>query len=216
MSSRSLLIAAMLLALAAPSVAQSTDFRPLTEWRAYRGTGIPAEWQLKDGLIVHQPGGGDLVSVESFANFEFDFEWRISVGGNSGVMYRVSEDFGAPYESGPEYQILDNAGHADGRAPITAAASVYGLYAPSADLTKPVGEWNAGRIIVTGTHVEHWLNGQKVLDYELGSPDWKQRVAASKFAAWPAYGTITRGHIDLQDHGNEVAYRNLMVKVLPD
>ncbi|HVY51904.1 MAG TPA: DUF1080 domain-containing protein, partial [Devosia sp.] len=105
---------------------------------------------------------------------------------------------------------------ADGKSPLTSAASNYGLYAPSADFTRPVGEWNTGRIVVKGNHVEHWLNGTKVLDYEIGSPDWTERVAHSKFAAWPEYGTIATGPIDLQDQGNPVAYRNLMIKVLPD
>jgi hypothetical protein len=200
----------------APALAEDAGFRPLTEWRAWRGTGLPPQWTIGNGVIEHQPGGGDLVSVGIFHNFELSFDWRISTGGNSGVIYRSSEDFPAPYQTGAEYQILDNAGHADGKSPLTSAASNYGLYAPSADLTRPVGEWNAARIIVDGNHVEHWLNGTKVLDYEIGSPDWKQRVAQSKFAAWPEYGTVATGHIDLQDHGNAVAYRNVMIKMLPD
>ncbi len=200
----------------APAVAQDAGFRPLNEWRAYGGTGIPPQWIIASGEIDHVPGGGDLVSVETFHNFELNFEWRISAGGNSGVIYRSSEDFPAPYQTGPEYQILDNTGHPDGKSPLTSAASNYGLYAPSADLTKPVGEWNTARIVVNGNHVEHWLNGTKVLEYELGSADWQQRVAQSKFAAWPEYGTVATGHIDLQDHTNAVAYRNLMIKVLPD
>ncbi|HEX4298259.1 MAG TPA: DUF1080 domain-containing protein [Devosia sp.] len=200
----------------APTLAEDAGFRPLTEWRAWRGTGIPPQWTIKDGVIELQPGGGDLVSVETFHNFELSFEWRISAGGNSGVIYRSSEDFPLSYQTGAEYQILDNTGHPDGKSPLTSAASNYGLYAPSADVTKPVGEWNTARIVVSGNHVEHWLNGTEVLDYEIGSPDWKQRVAQSKFAAWPEYGTIGTGHIDLQDHGNPVAYRNLMIKVLPN
>lgn len=200
----------------APALAEDAGFRPLTAWRAWRGTGIPAQWTIRNGVIEHQPGGGDLVSVETFHNFELSFDWRISAGGNSGVIYRSSEDFAMPYQTGAEYQILDNAGHADGKSPLTSAASDYGLYPPSADFTRPVGEWNAARVVVNGNYVEHWLNGVKVLDYEIGSPDWKQRVAQSKFAAWPEYGTTATGHVDLQDHGDPVAYRNLMIKVLPD
>ena len=200
----------------APALADDAGFRPLTAWRAWRGTGIPPQWTISNGVIEHQPGGGDLVSVETFHNFELSFDWRISAGGNSGVIYRSSEDFPAPYLPGAEYQILDNFGHAAVKSPLTSAACGYGLYAPSADFTKPVGEWNAARIVVDGDHVEHWLNGTMVLEYELGSPDWKQRVEQSKFAAWPEYGTIATGHIDLQDHGNAVAYRNILIKVLPD
>ena len=160
---------AALLCFATPALAAESA-RPLTEWRAYGGGGMPATWSIMDGVITHTPGGGDLISVETFADFEFDFDWKIAPGGNSGIMYHVDEQFGAPYQSGPEYQILDNAGHSDGKSPLTSAASCYGLYAPAADLTRPVGEWNTGRIVVDGAHVEHWLNGTKVLDYDFGPP----------------------------------------------
>jgi hypothetical protein len=200
---------------AAPALAQDAGFRPLTEWRAWRGTGMPPQWTISNGVIEHQPGGGDLVSVETFHNFELSFDWRISAGGNSGVIYRSSEDYSLPYSSGPEYQVLDNATAEGGNDPLQQAAGCYGLYAPTA-APKPAGEWNSARIVVNGNHVEHWLNGQEVVDYEIASADWKQRVAHSKFAAWPEYGTIATGHIDLQDHGSPVAYRNLMIKVLPD
>ncbi len=209
---------AALLAILAVSIgpAPADEARPLAEWRAWRGTGIPPQWTIRDGVIEHTPGGGDLVSVETFHNFELSFDWRISAGGNSGVIYRSSEAFRAPYQTGAEYQILDNAGHADGRSPLTSAASTYALFAPSTDFTRPVGEWNSGRIVVNGNRVEHWLNGNRVLDYEIGSPEWKRRVAQSKFGALPEYGTIATGHVVLQDHGNPVAYRNLTITVLPD
>ena len=208
---------AALLLLASPVLAQQADaegYRPLTEWRAYRGTGIPAQWTIDGTTIQHTPGGGDLVSAEEFQNFDLSFEWQIAPGGNSGVMYRVSEDFPAPYQTGPEYQILDNAsadGHDD---PLQTAAGCYGLYAPAA-AAKPAGDWNSARIIVDGNHVEHWLNGIKVVDYDIDSADWRARVAKSKFTAWPEYATLRTGHIDLQDHGSPVAYRNLRIKVLP-
>jgi hypothetical protein len=196
--------------------ARAQDAQPLTEWRAYGGTGMPATWSISDGVIAHTPGGGDLISVAAFANFELGFEWKISPGGNSGVFYRVDEAHGAAFQSGPEYQILDNAGHADGEVPATSAASAYGLYAPARDVTRPVGTWNTARIVVRAGHVEHWLNGEMVLAYEMGSTDWQARVAASKFAAWPAYGTLPTGHIVLQDHDSPVAYRNVTIRVLPD
>jgi hypothetical protein len=203
-----------MVALARPVSAD--DSSPLIAWRAYGGTGMPQQWSIAEGVISHSPGGGDLISIDAYRNFELTFDWRISPGGNSGVMYRVDERYGAPYQSGPEYQILDNAGHPDGQSPLTSAASVYGLYAPSADITRPVGEWNAARIVVDGTHVEHWLNGHMVVSYELGSPDWQSRVATSKFAAWPAYGTLPVGHIVLQDHGAAVDYRDIAIRRLPD
>lgn len=205
-----------ILLLAGPALAQQADpegYRLLTEWRAYKGTGVPAQWTIEGNTIRHTPGGGDLVSAEQFQNFDLQFDWQIAPGGNSGVMYRVSEDYPAPYQSGPEYQILDNAsadGHDD---PLQTAAGCYGLYAPVA-AALPAGQWNSARIVVDGNHVEHWLNGVKVVDYTIGSPDWQSRVANSKFAAWPEFAASPRGHIDLQDHGSPVAYRNLRIKVL--
>lgn len=165
--------------------------------------------------VSHVPGGGDLVSLPSLENFELDFEWKIAPGGNSGVFYRVNPDLGPAYESGPEYQILDNKGHPDGRNPLTSAGSAYGLYAPSQDASKPAGEWNSGKIVVDGSHVEHWLNGVKILEFTMGSEEWAARVAASKFAAWPGFGVQKSGHIVLQDHGAEVAFRAIRLRALP-
>ena len=104
--------------------------------------------------------------------------------------------------------------HPDGRSKLTSAASCYGLYAPSEDATKRVGEWNQARIVVNGNHVEHWLNGKKVVTYELSNDDWNARVAKSKFVAWKKFGTLKRGKIDLQDHGDAVAYRSIKIKQL--
>ena len=192
------------------------DFAPLTAWRAYGGTDVPSSWRMTGNDISHSPGGGDLISVERFGDFELAFDWRIAPGGNSGVFYRVDEAAGIAHASGPEYQILDNQGHPDGQNPLTSAASAFALYAPAEDVTRPAGEWNSARILVDGTHVEHWLNGTKVLEFELGSPDWEARVADSKFADLPAYGKASEGHISLQDHGSAVDYRNFRVRALPD
>ena len=201
--------------LATPALADD-GFRPLTAFHSYAtGAPPPPNWRIEGDTIMHTPGGGDIVSNESFADFELDFDWKISPGGNSGVMYRVIENpKAAPSDSGLEYQILDNHGHSDGKDPLTSAASAYAIYAPSRDMTKPVGDWNSARIIARGNHVEHWLNGVQVLSYELGSPDWKRRVAASKFAHTPTYGASPKGGIDLQDHGFPVSYRNMRIKVL--
>jgi hypothetical protein len=214
----SLVIGAVLAlsALAAPAGSAEDGWRPLAGWTAAGGGAVPPNWQISGGDISHTPGGGDLVSTETFANFELAFDWRVAPGGNSGVMYRVGGGAGAPFQRGPEYQILDNARHPDGRNPLTSAASAYGLYAPSADVTRPAGEWNSARILVDGAHVEHWLNGTMVLAYELGSADWNERVAASKFASLPGYGRAPEGHISLQDHGNVVDYRNMRVRILAD
>jgi hypothetical protein len=159
--------------------------------------------------------GGDIVTTEQFANFELALEWKVAPGGNSGVFYRVTEAGENTYHTGPEMQVLDDARHADGGSRLTSAGAVYGLYGAPAGIVKPAGEWNAARIVANGSHVEHWLNGVKVAEYELGSPEWQRLVDASKFKEWPGYGRAARGHIALQDHGDWVAYRNIRIRVLP-
>ena len=201
--------------MAVSATAQDDVLRPLTEWRAADGGAMPDTWKINGEIISHKPGGGDIESIDTFADFELTFDWRIAPGGNSGVAYRVGDGTGAAYERGPEYQILDNAGHADGKNPLTSAGSVYGLYPPSQDATRPAGEWNSGRIVVDGAHVEHWLNGVRIVQYELGSSDWTERVAGSKFVAWPQFGKAGVGHIVLQDHGSAVDYRNMRIRLLP-
>ena len=142
------------------------------------------------------------------------FDWKISANGNSGVIYRIATTEEYPWQTGAEYQVLHNGGHADGKNPITSAGSNFAVIAPSKDVTKPVGEWNESRLIARGKHVEHWLNGVKVVEYEVGSADWETRVKASKFAKLANYGRVPKGHIALQDHGNLVSYRNLKIRPL--
>lgn len=184
-------------------------------WRGYRGTGAPAGWEVVNGELTRVGPGGDIVTVDEYGDFELELEWKVAPGGNSGIMYRVTETAANSYESGPEMQVLDDSGHADGRSRLTSAGSAYGLYPAPEGVVKPAGEWNAVRLVVNGNHVEHWLNGQKVVDYELGSPDWEAKVKASKFAEWPGYGRAARGRIALQDHGDRVAYRNIRIRELP-
>lgn len=193
------------------------DGRTLNGWRGYHMSAPPSGWQVVDGAITRVAEGGDLITNDEFGNFELALEWKISPGGNSGIIYRVVEDSLLDYvwRSGPEYQVLDNARHPDGRDPKTSAGSDFALYAPVRDVTRPVGEWNQARIVVNGNHVEHWMNGVKLLEYELGSPDWEARVAASKFHTMPRYGRAARGHIALQDHEAWVAYRNIRIRPLP-
>ena len=194
------------------------DGEDLSEWRGYKRQDIPAGWQAKQGQLVFTPpeeGGGDLITKRAFDDFELRFDWKISEGGNSGVIYRVSEDRESTWNTGPEYQILDNEGHPDAtNGSDRQAAANYALHAPTADADRPAGAWNQGRIVVRGNHVEHWLNGQQVVEYELGSSDWKERVENSKFSSMPGYGQNESGHIALQDHGQKVWYRNLKIKPL--
>ena len=154
------------------------------------------------------------MTVEQFGNFELRLDWRISEGGNSGIMFRVSPDGKETYETGPEMQVLDNQRHADGKDPLTTAGSCYGLYAPVRDVTRPVGEWNVVVIIARGAHVEYWLNDVQVVKYELWSPEWEALVKASKFGSMPGYGRSKKGHIVLQDHDDQVWYRNIRIRQL--
>ena len=130
------------------------------------------------------------------------------------IFFGIVENNGPPYESGPEMQVLDNDGHADGKNPLTSAGSNYGLNAPSVNTTRPAGHWNQARITRQGDYVEYWLNGLNVVEYKLGSPEWRQLVAKSKFADWPDYGIHHEGHIGLQDHGDPVWYRNIRIRRL--
>jgi hypothetical protein len=190
------------------------DGRTTAGWRGYRGQDAPAGWQVVDGALTRVGSGGDIVTADQFGDFELELDWMVAPGGNSGILYRVTEEGENTYNTGPEMQVLDDARHADGRSRLTAAGAAYGLYPSPAGVVKPAGEWNHARLVVDGNRVEHWLNGQKVVEYELGSTDWRQRVANSKFAEWPGYGRAARGHIALQDHGDRVAYRDIRVREL--
>lgn len=188
------------------------DGRTAAGWRGFRQTSMPAGWQVVDGALTRVGGGGDIVTVGDFADFELALEWRIAPAGNSGIMYRVSEAEDATHFTGPEMQVLDNAGHADGRSPFSSAGACYGLYAPSADVTRPVGSWNEVRIVAIGPRIEHWLNGTRIVEYEIGSADWLMRLQASPFRDLPRYGREARGRIALQDHGDRVAYRSVKIR----
>jgi hypothetical protein len=194
------------------------DGKSTAGWHKYKDKGVGDQWKAVDGALTlsHKGGkdGGDIVTDDAFDSFELAIEWKVSPGANSGIMYHVDEAEDAPFFTGPEYQILDNTKHEDGKHKETSAASCYALYPPTKDVTKPVGEWNQTRIIVKGNHVEHWLNDVKVVEYELGSDDWNERVKASKFNEWKKFGTIKKGGIDLQDHGDDVAYRNIKIRPL--
>jgi len=181
-------------------------------WRGFKKDKLPNGWKMSDeGVLTHTKGGGDIVTDKQYQNFILELDWRISEGGNSGIFFHVSEDHDSVWLGGPEMQILDNEAHKDAMNLKTSAGSNYALYAPCKDVTKPVGEWNHVKLVVDGSHVEHWLNGTKLLEYELWSDDWKARVAASKFKDMPPYGLGKTGHIALQDHGDLVSFRNISI-----
>jgi hypothetical protein len=188
------------------------DGSNLDAWRGYAQEPIGQGWKIAEGsLYFDGSGGGDIVTRAEFSDFELTFEWKVAPGSNSGVMYRVGLGDKAPYFTGPEYQILDDDRHADGKNPLTSAASLYALYAPIDKQLQPVGEWNAAKIVARGDRIEHWLNGKKVVEADLASDEWADLVSASKFKAWPKFGTRPSGHIAFQDHGNPVWYRDIRI-----
>ena len=185
-------------------------------WRGYKVDSLPSGWRYDAaaGTLTRERPAGDIVSRAEYTDFELELEWRVGLKGNAGVFYHATEATDVIYENAPEMQILDNGGHNDGKNPLTSAGSNYALNAPSADVTRPVGEWNQARIVILGPHVEHWLNGTKVVEYELWSPAWVESVKKSKFDQWPTYGLARRGHIGLQDHGDVVAFRHIRIREL--
>jgi 3-keto-disaccharide hydrolase len=191
------------------------DGKTTAGWRGFKKDSLPAGWQVVDGSLTRVAPAGDIMTRDKYRDFELTLEWNISVGGNSGIFYRASEDDSEIYWSAPEMQVLDDAKHPDGLSRLTAAGADYDIYPSPAGVVKAAGEWNRVRLVVKGNHVEHWLNGVKVVEYELGSPDWEARVKASKFAPHVHYGRNREGYIGLQDHGDRVAYRDIKIKVLP-
>ena len=191
------------------------DGTSLDAWRGYQGQPIPSGWHIAGNTLAKDVPVADIVTKDEFADFELQIEWKIGEGGNSGIFYRGSEEYSHIYWSGPEYQLLDDIKAEDNKTRFTCAGAAYGIYASPEGHLKPVGEWNSTRIIVRGSHVEHWLNGFKLLEYELGSPDWLDRVKKSKFSAWPNYGLAKSGHIGLQgDHPGTLAFRNIRIREL--
>lgn len=191
------------------------DGRTPTGWRGYKQQTMPDGWTVVDGTLTKSSATGDIITTDQFADFELELEWKLSRGGNAGLFYRATEEYPRVYWSAPEYQLLDDPNARDGRSRLTAAGAAYALYPAPEGVVKPAGEWNTTRIVVRGSHVEHWLNGQKLLEYELGSPDWEVKVKASKFADWPNYGRAKSGHIAIQgDHGGALSVRNVRIREL--
>ena len=196
------------------------DWRPLFDgkttggWRGFRQARIPAGWTVVDGALTRTGEAGDIITVEEFSNFELEFEWKITPGGNSGIHYRVTEEDVEMWMAAPEYQVIDDTGYPGELAPAQKTGANYALHPPARSAARPAGEWNAARILANGSHVEHWLNGVKIVEYELWSDDWNARVLASKFKDHPRYGLARRGRIGLQDHGDRVAFRNIRIKTL--
>ena len=197
------------------------DGRTVDAWRGYkRPDASESRWKVEEGTLTLPPENGrdthgqrDIISKETFEQFELVFDWRIAPGGNSGVKYFILEDLDSAI--GHEYQLIDDERHADAKVgPHRQTAALYDVL-PAADRpTKPAGEWNTTRIVVRGQTVEHWLNGKKVLQYELNSPDLNAAIAKSKFKSIDRFGKRQNGHLLLQDHGDQVWFRNIKIRRL--
>lgn len=201
------------------------DGKNINNLRGYRQSAFPTKgWIIENGVLRTDPTAAaaervDLITNDKYRNFELEYEWRISPGGNSGVMYHVAELPDKPtYFTGPEVQILDDDKHPDakrGKEGSRTAGALYDLIAPSANKTlRPVGEFNKARLVVRNGKVEHYLNGKKVVDYDLNSDQMKQLIAESKFNEMPRFGREGEGHIAFQHHGEEVAFRNIRIRRL--
>jgi hypothetical protein len=191
--------------------------KDLSGWRLYGKQVEPGSgWKVENGILkkVAKVRGGDIITTNQFDDFDLTWEWRVEKGGNNGLKYLVTEK--RPGAPGHEYQLIDDQGHADAKVGAKRmTASFYDVMPPAADKPlKPAGEWNSSRVMVKGNHVEHWLNGTKVLEYELGSEAVKKAVAESKFKNSPRFGEKTRGHIMLTDHGDEAWFRNIHLRPL--
>ena len=195
------------------------ELSDLSNWRGYRRQDLPRSWRNEGDVIAFAPAseagqGGDIVTREQFGDFELQYQWRISEGGNSGVMYRATEEEETPWRTGPEMQILDDARHADGKIPSHRAGALYDLIVPPENIARPVGEWNEARVVVRGKHIQQWLNGHLTADVVVGSPQWNEAYGRSKFAQMSSFASKERGHIVLQDHGDPVWFRGVRVRRL--
>jgi hypothetical protein len=198
---------------------QLFDGKSFKGWHSYLEKEVLPQWKIEDrGIVLSEKGGRDLITDKEYENFELELEWKISEGGNSGIVYHVHED--AAHKSadvtGLEMQVLDNERHPNAKQGADrTAGSLFDMVAPSdSTACRPAGQWNKIRLIVNNNAVQHYLNGIRIAEYHIGGADWDRLVAQSKFKGWPYFGKFKTGHIALQDHGNKVWYRNIRIREL--
>lgn len=189
-----------------------------THWRGYNMDEVPDGWSLEEGILLFEPTeegrSGDLMTQDMYSDFELELEYRISEGGNSGILHHGIEQDGLAFHwSAPEYQLLDNSAYPESR-PDGLTASLYALIPAEPQNTRPAGEWNQVTIRSEGPHVEYWQNGEKVVEYDRWTSEWFERVRGTKFEDYPSFGTIPEGHIGFQDHSDAVSFRNVRIRAL--
>ena len=198
------------------------DGKTTEGWRGYNMDKMPPGWKVIDGVLTRAAGGAggkgagggdDIITVDQFDNFDLRLQWRVGKGENSGILYRVKEGADTSWHVAPEMQVLDDQGWGEDERRHHAGA-LYDLYAPSKSVVKSPNQWNEARIVADGNHIEHWLNGEKVVEVECYSDDWNERVAKSKFKDKPDFAKARQGHICLQDHSGKVEYRTIRIKKL--
>jgi hypothetical protein len=198
------------------------DGKTLKGWHGYNKTGTVKNWEIEDGALVclgaaKNASGGDIVTDKKFSNFELKWEWKVDKGSNSGVMYHVLEGpkWHSPYETGPEYQIIDDVTFPEHLEEWQKAGADYAMH-PANDqkVLKPVGGWNTSKLIFNKGHVEHWLNGKKIVEFDANSADWKKKRDAGKWKDYPDYAKSMTGEIALQDHGDKAYYKHIMIREL--
>ncbi len=191
------------------------DGSSLDGWHTYLKENVEG-WKVEEGMLITEGGNGDIVTDEDFENFELYFEWKISEKGNSGLLFNIIEDekYAATYVTAPEYQLIDDSNYPQELTEKQKSGANYDIHAPSKLAAKTPGEFNVSRLVVNKGHVEHFLNGEKVVEYELWSDQWKEKMMASKFGKMEGYGTAKKGKIGIQDHGNFIALRNIKIRKL--
>lgn len=227
---KKMLAALLLIGLIAPAVRADAndgwevlfDGTSTDAFRGWKSDTFPDKGWVIDGDALHiqaDSKAGDIVTKKQYANFDLRFEWKVAKGSNSGVIYRCVEhdDVRLSFMSGPEYQILEDANHRNGKNPKTSAASLYAHYAPNEKKTlKPIGQWNTGRVVADGGKIEHWLNGEIVIAYDLDSEAFKKISQGTHYKQWPNFAKDRKGHIAFQDHTDDVWFRNIKIKQLPE
>lgn len=198
------------------------DGKTTKGWHTYNKTTVGSAWEVQDGAIHMSPtkkgkdGGGDLVTDKEYSNFHLKYDWKVAPGANSGLIFFVHEDqkFGQTYLTGPEMQVLDNEGHKDGQITKHRAGDLYDMIKSTSEPVKPVGEWNKAEIISNKGKLTFLLNGVTIVETTMWDDNWKALIAGSKFKTWQGFGTYKTGKIALQDHGDEVWYKNISIKEL--